>query len=368
MSEDLNDCYINVDFGLDQRAEDAFAALSRSFRSLCEAQKKWDITSTYKTDRVKERTTAVQAIARTETIFEFSDVDILRSNSKGLKFNNASGLEMYLFPGFILSKERGSDFALIEWSELSAEGKPSNFIESEPVPTDAQVISHTWAKANKDGSPDRRFTDNYQIPVVRYGELWFKSPGGLYEAYMVSSQSKVDDFIAAIQNLRTALSRVENARGEALAEEEVESPPQATAERKADIEKPPIYVFDLVISAILVLLLLIGIRWIVSHRSELVSSIRPAETASIQQPQLEEAQPAYPSVYVVPKMLNVRVSGSKSARVVQKVGRGVKLLKFRSAGAWTEVGTTSKPIGWALTQLLSAAPPTNPRANSERVR
>ena len=55
--------------------------------------------------------------------------------------------------------------------------------EEEPVPSDTQVVGQTCAKVKKDGSPDRRFRDNYQIPVVLYGALTFSSPSGLQEEY-----------------------------------------------------------------------------------------------------------------------------------------------------------------------------------------
>jgi hypothetical protein len=50
------------------------------------------------------------------------------------------------------------------------------------VPGDAKVVGHTWLKASKDGSPDRRLTDNYQIPIVAYAFLTLKSWVGLIAA------------------------------------------------------------------------------------------------------------------------------------------------------------------------------------------
>src|SRR5262249_40893712 len=155
---------------LDDATSGTFAALSRSFTSLSASQKIWDITETAQTDRVKERTTATQRFTRTPVRFDFAEVEIIRSEYKSMCLRNASSLEIHLFPGFILTKEIGSDFALVEWKDLTLRQSPSRFIETDPIPSDSEVVAHTWAKANKDGSPDRRFSDNQQIPIAKYGE------------------------------------------------------------------------------------------------------------------------------------------------------------------------------------------------------
>lgn len=57
----------------------------------------------------------------------------------------------------------------------------SRFIEEAPIPPDSQVVGRTWAKVNKDGTPDRRFKGNYEIPIVGYGRLTMTSTTGLNE-------------------------------------------------------------------------------------------------------------------------------------------------------------------------------------------
>lgn len=48
--------------------------------------------------------------------------------------------------------------------------------------------------SNKDGSRDKRYTDNYQIPVVQYGELHLSSKSGLNEVYMLSNPEPAFNF------------------------------------------------------------------------------------------------------------------------------------------------------------------------------
>lgn len=90
-------------------------------------------------------------------------------------------------PGFVLYRASKQAFALIDSREIKLVFRTVRFIEEEPVPSDTQVVGQTWAKVNKDGGPDRRFRDNFQIPVVLYGALTFGSPSGLQEEYQFSN-------------------------------------------------------------------------------------------------------------------------------------------------------------------------------------
>jgi hypothetical protein len=63
----------------------------------------------------------------------------------------------------------------------------------------------TWAKTNKDGSPDRRFRDNFAIPVMEYAQLTLRSPAGLNGKYILSNVSAAENPDAAWKALRDAV-------------------------------------------------------------------------------------------------------------------------------------------------------------------
>ena len=69
--------------------------------------------------------------------------------------------------------------------------KPYRFIEEDGVPSDSKVVGQEWAKTNKDGSRDKRFAGNYQIPIALYGELILKSATGLDEKFVVSNPERL---------------------------------------------------------------------------------------------------------------------------------------------------------------------------------
>ncbi len=79
------------------------------------------------------------------------------------------------------------------------------FREEDVVPRDAKVIGTTWRFVNKDGGPDRRFNNNYQIPIVLYGTLNVCAPSGL----RLSLQTSTDELaVSSVELLRVIQAAV----------------------------------------------------------------------------------------------------------------------------------------------------------------
>jgi hypothetical protein len=114
-----------------------------------------------------------------------------------MRFENHNGEDIYLYPGIALMPRADGAFALVDIREIEIEGSAKGFHEEEGVPPDTAVIGRTWAKTNKDGSPDRRFANNYEIPVCSYGYITFRSSGGIREEYMFSNVHAVEAFYLA---------------------------------------------------------------------------------------------------------------------------------------------------------------------------
>jgi hypothetical protein len=55
-------------------------------------------------------------------------------------------------------------------------------------------LAKTWAKVNKNGTRDKRFKSNYQIPVVRYGNIRLSTQTGLREEYEFSNYELTEEF------------------------------------------------------------------------------------------------------------------------------------------------------------------------------
>ena len=69
----------------------------------------------------------------------------------------------------------------------------TRFVETDPVPKDAKIIGQTWLKVNKNGTPDKRFKNNRQVPVCEYGKILVTSNSGLHIELMCSNSGTVQE-------------------------------------------------------------------------------------------------------------------------------------------------------------------------------
>lgn len=196
---------------LDIDSEDTFADLykntSKAFGLLNASQKKWDFTSSRNTNRITERTSAANTVTRSEISISERHLPILKGDLPALCFRNINGGDLFLYPGFLIVYESNVDFAIISYTELDVEFRQVQFIETEQIPSDTKIVDKTWCKVNKDGSPDKRFSNNYQIPIVVYGQIHMKSSSGLNEVYCFSNVELTMLFHKALSDYTDAIKQ-----------------------------------------------------------------------------------------------------------------------------------------------------------------
>ncbi len=64
------------------------------------------------------------------------------------------------------------------------------------------MVRKVWAKSNKNGTRDKRFKDNRELPVMAYGEIAMKARGGMNEALMFSRDDACREFVTAVIELQ----------------------------------------------------------------------------------------------------------------------------------------------------------------------
>jgi len=178
-----------------------------SFQALAASQKIWDLTASaalVKADRVRRRTSASAELDRTPVLFQMGTSPAFETDTKIPIMQNQNGSDLLFHPGFLFMAIGGGDFSLVDFHELEVRMAPVRFIEDEGVPSDSEVVDSTWLRVNKDGSPDRRFKENRQIPVCLYGELMIRSNTGVNEKFLVSNYQSLEKFIANFDQLRQA--------------------------------------------------------------------------------------------------------------------------------------------------------------------
>jgi len=215
--EQLNLSRVSLEIDSEDVYFDLYNDVRKAFSLLQQSQKKWDFTSTRATNRIAERTSARSTITRSLIQLAETDLPILNTDHPPMCFHNINGGDIYLYPGFLIIYESKTEFAIINYAELNITHSQTRFIETEGVPSDAKVVGQTWYKVNKDGSPDRRFTSNYQIPIALYGELHYSSESGLNEVYCFSNNEStllfwkaMYDYIDAIKKASSLFASFKN--------------------------------------------------------------------------------------------------------------------------------------------------------------
>lgn len=198
--------HIRIDFDSGEEAKRCYAQLTRSFEVLCRSAAIWDVTADRSANRVAERSAASRVLQRTSVKFEYSGSDLVLFDGRAMKFGNANGEDILIYPGVALMPRSDGELALMDIREVSVTYGGIRFVETEAIPPDAKVVDQTWLKVNKNGSPDRRFKGNCQIPVCLYGSMRLESSGGLLEEYQASSVQAVQAFGQALDAYKRALS------------------------------------------------------------------------------------------------------------------------------------------------------------------
>ncbi|GAQ14660.1 hypothetical protein MODO_2346 [Myroides odoratimimus] len=206
--EQIENCYVRLDIDFDIEIKEKYLKLVETFKKLINSQKIWDVTSAYFQDRVATRSSASTLVKKREVKFLLKSLPEIKSNYEALYFQNANGADLYFYPSFIVMYSSKGDFAIIGFEEISFNQSYVRFTETGTIPKDSKVIDKTWAKVNKNGSPDKRFKNNYQIPVVKYGEIKLKTKTGLNEEYEFSNYEYTEEFGRAFSEYQQLIKTI----------------------------------------------------------------------------------------------------------------------------------------------------------------
>jgi len=200
LEKQVSETFVKLTFADKSQLEKSWLNCIDAFKEMMGSQKVWDITYAEGIDRVQARTVAQTATKRTLISKDEREIEFIKSDLPHLFLPNENGPDLFFFPTFLLLFKGNEEFGIFDLKEIQITMKLTSYIEEEGVPEDAEVIQHTWKKANKDGSMDRRFRDNYQIPVVKYGNMILESESGLEESFMFSNFDSFVEFGKAYEH------------------------------------------------------------------------------------------------------------------------------------------------------------------------
>ncbi len=174
-------------YELDPGAASQWNDLCNALSRLASSHRIWRVTAVGATQDWKRQAGASHLIQRTS-------VGLLRRSPPHIATNVQPyclqiGTQWLCFmPDRLLVFENGR-YGAVDYPDLRIEVGATNYIESESVPRDARIVGSTWQYVNKDGSPDRRFNYNREIPICSYQIVQFSSARGLNVVLYASSHA-----------------------------------------------------------------------------------------------------------------------------------------------------------------------------------
>lgn len=187
-------------YDLEPEVETAVSRFVEWANALGACRALWQITSMAPVYNSKYHAGATRVHKRVRISFGLEPPSFLKANVPVPSLRLA-GVTLCFLPDRLLVLSSG-EVGAVSYQDLRVETGESGFIEEERVPEDAQVIGSTWRYVNRSGGPDRRFSNNFQIPICRYGDLTLTSPTGLQVAIQVSRADIAPGFARAVDELR----------------------------------------------------------------------------------------------------------------------------------------------------------------------
>jgi hypothetical protein len=194
LAEQLRQTSIAVHVELASEQAGPYFQLRDRFEALADCAAIWNINSERAADKLRERTNVDRSVERQKIKLSSGNCDLMTWEERVPHFQNSNGGDLYIYPGFILYRAARKAFSVIDCHDVRLEVKKVQFNEPGGVPDDSETVGTTWAKVNKDGSRDKRFAGNYQIPIASYGDLTFKTTAGLEEEFQFSNPQRLYQF------------------------------------------------------------------------------------------------------------------------------------------------------------------------------
>jgi len=171
-----------------------FAAVQEACKDLASSEKIWRLSSSPEQRTLKAGDVSFPS-EREPARVGFLETPGIRANVPiwGI---DAGDRKIFFFPEGALIY-RGERYEGISYKSIKVDFSAARFFEEEEVSADAEVVGRTWRFTREDGSPDRRYARNPQIPIVLYGVLRITCPSGLDVHLQVSNRVAAERFARA---------------------------------------------------------------------------------------------------------------------------------------------------------------------------
>ena len=191
LKESLDNTGYDVDNSVSPQTLSLYEKTCNSFEELLTAQKIWIQISKIQNTEAKAAASSIVDIK--ETTLGVGVFNYIKSKFDIPIFPFENQL-LYLYPDFAILSQSPTRFEVVGYENISIVYTTIRFHEPGLYPSDAEKIGSTWEYVNKDGGPDRRYVNNRQVAVVRYGGIIISIKGHQSVTYQVSNADLADAF------------------------------------------------------------------------------------------------------------------------------------------------------------------------------
>jgi len=190
-------------YDIESENEEKLQKFYESFNELINARKKWHIPSVAALNTTYDKKTnagAANLVKRSEIRIDFSAPPYFVTNVKVPRIP-VGKQTLYFFPDKVLVFEK-KRVGCVNYKDLRVRYSNVRFIEESKVPSDTRVVGRTWKYVNKNGGPDKRYSDNPELPIVEYSRINFFSDTGLNEIIQLSKPDIGEKLAQALETVQ----------------------------------------------------------------------------------------------------------------------------------------------------------------------
>ena len=187
---------IHLNYSFDAEKEDEYNRKIGAWQLLAEGEKEWQVLSEQFNSNTRVNAGAGRSLKREPCLIEKGCPYYICANVETIQIRLKNEL-LIILPDkvFIVRKQ---NVGTIDYNDFQISVSRVRFVEEEALPKDAQVIGQTWKYVNTNGTPDRRFKDNKQLPICLYGQVFLRSASGLNVEMQISNVQNAVDFAELI--------------------------------------------------------------------------------------------------------------------------------------------------------------------------
>ena len=183
---------VDLEYEMDTESEGKHNNRISTWMSLNQCSKMWQITQQATVSNRKVNAGADRNVSRNNLKLTNKPPYYIKTNVTCVVIPLKKE-KLIILPDKMLVLRKNSA-GVVSYENLHVDVKRTRFIESWSVPRDSQILSYTWQYVNKNGSPDKRYNNNRQLPVCLYAEILLTSAEGLNVEIQCSNVSIAEEF------------------------------------------------------------------------------------------------------------------------------------------------------------------------------